>query len=405
MEKGKRKLSVNCGVACLLNDRENTLDNYDQIAINSGTVILSSAINAKLSAKMAKINCGDLLVKDVTGEIIQLDEGTVIGKDSNFKGLFVIATGNLLLTKEGVASLVEAEGVIALETLFYPESADIVSLMKKVSGEKRAYPDDAQAFMESQTLEKIVSNLKGDRKHIWISGRLTGLEKKAFDTIKSRGFTITCHELFTYEGLNAEFETLINCPDRILVHDGFEIVEKINEGQLGLYGKRLYVNGKFCINSDDIPALEALEAIIVKGKAYMPSNAVKIFKEKGKADDYFIYEGRYVEINGFEQFSHNRLGSSINRGEKLSIQVNVTLLFDEDVTPEDIECIASISYNGQVLVSGPAKTALAQKVKTGNGFMGDPSIAEAKKGKASEDGSKAGDVEETKINMGTYILT
>jgi hypothetical protein len=90
--------------------------------------------------------------------------------------------------------------------------------------------------------------------------------------------------------------------------------------------------------------------------------------------------------------------------------VNGCLLFDEDVKAEDIECIASLSYNGTVLALGPAKSALAQKVKTGNGFMGDPAMLETLTGKSIKDmlgNSDHSPKDESKgsvINLGTYIL-
>jgi hypothetical protein len=96
------------------------------------------------------------------------------------------------------------------------------------------------------------------------------------------------------------------------------------------------------------------------------------------------------------------------KGEKLTLLVNGCLQFDDDVTPEDIECIASISYNGSVFVSGPAKSALARKVKTGNGFMGDSSAHEKMTGKKTGDLLHEMPDEEggrSTINLGVYILS
>ena len=76
MSEGKRRLNVNCGLALLLNDREGMLDNYGSVVINCGNIIVSSAINTKLSAKGAIINCGDMIIRDIKGEVIQLDEGS-----------------------------------------------------------------------------------------------------------------------------------------------------------------------------------------------------------------------------------------------------------------------------------------------------------------------------------------
>jgi hypothetical protein len=409
MDETKKTLNVNCGLACLLKDREGILDNYDRVKINCGTAIISTAINAKLNAKGAAINCGDMQVRDINGEILMLDKGAVIDGRASLKDLFIVAKDTLLITKDGMKNLIEAEGLIAVGTVFYPESADTAALIK-ISGDKRAYPDEAQVILGDQTTENIISGLKSDRKHIWISGRLTALEKKALENIRSKGYTVSCAKLFTYEGLDAEYDSIINCPEKTLVPDGYEITWKIREGELGLYGKRIYVDGNFSMKENDISALQEIESVIVKGKASLPASAVKIFKSKGKAADYFIFEGRLVEINGFEQFSHGQLEASNGKGEKLSLFVNGCLVFDKDVTAEDIECIASLSYNGTVLLPAQARAALASKVKIGNGFMGDPAMMEELTGQSVKDlfqgksGEPDGNSGSTSINLGTYIL-
>ena len=407
MNEGKKKLKINCGLALLLSDREGTLDKYDSVAINSGKVIVSSAINAKLNSMGAAINSGDLLVRDIKGEIIQLDKGAVIDSGTSLKDLFVITKDDILVKKEGVKNLNEAEGFISLGKIFYPESANLASLIK-VSGEKQAYPDDAQVFLGNHKLENIITSFKEDKKHVWISGRLTALESKALEEICSRGFNISCGKFFSYEGLNDEYGKHINCPDRNLVPDGYEITGKITGAELPLYGNCIYVDGKFSMEEKDIPALEEIEAIIVKGRASLPAAALKIFKSKGKADDYFVFEGRLVEVNGFEQFSHSTLEASVKKGEKITLLVNGCLHFDKDVTHEDMECIASLSYNGTVLIPGTAKAALASKVKTGNGFMGDPDTLKELTGQSVKDlmgGEKSdGNNGDTSINLGTYVL-
>jgi len=409
MDEKKKKLNVNCGLACLLKDREGILDNYDIIEMNCGTAIISTAINAKLNAKGAALNCGDMKVKDIKGEILMLDNGAVIDGNASLKDLTIIAKDTLLITKDGMKNLTEAEGLIATETVFYPESANTAALLK-ISGNKRAYPDEAQVIIGDQTMEYIVGSLKPDRKHIWISGCLTALEKKALESLRSKGYTVSCTKLFTYEGLDAEYGGIINCPEKTLVPDGYEITRRIREGELALYGKLIYVDGDFHMNENDIPALQEIESVIVKGKASLPTSSVKIFKSKGKASDYFIFEGRLVEINGFEQFSHSQLEASVRKGEKFSLFVNGCLVFDKDVTAEDIECITALSYNGTVLISGDAKAAITAKVKTGNGFMGDPAMMEELTGQSVKDllqgnsGKSDEDSGSTDINIGTYIL-
>ena len=400
-------LSVNCGLACLLEDKHGILDNYDRVEINSGTVIVSAELNAKLTAKSAAINAGDLRVCDIRGEIIQLDKAVIDGS-ADLKGLFVIAKDDLVVRPDGINALAEADEVIALGTIYYPGSAKLSSLIK-VSGEKRSYPDDALVVLGDHRLESLLSTAAtgAKTKHIWVSGRITALDKKAMEKAKEMGLVFSSAKLFTYEGLNETYGPLFNCPDRILVPDGHEVAGKINASELPLYGKKIYVDGDFTMEEKDIPALSEVESIIVRSKASLPSSAVKIFREKGRAESYFVFEGRLVEVNGFQQLSHGQLAPLVEKSEKITLLVNGCLLFDDDVTSEDTECIAAMSYNGTVLISGRAKAALASKVKTGNGFMGDPSKMEELTGSSVKDlagNSKKEEKGKTTFNMGTYIL-
>lgn len=401
----KKILTVNSGLACLLKDRQGVLDNYDSVMINSGTVIVSAEISAKLTAKGGSINSGNLQVKEIRGEIVQLEKDAVIDGNTGLKDLFVIAKDRLLVTKEGMKKLVEADGLMALGTVYYPESGDMAGLAK-ISGEKKAYPDNCEIFLGDKNLETLVGANGAGKKHIWVSGRLTALDKKTFDRARSLGLTVTCSKFFSYEGLNSEYGDMITCTERILVPDGYEITGKIDASELALYGPKIYADGNFTMAEKDIPALEEVQSIIVKGKATLPASAVKLFRSRGKADKYFVFEGRLCEINGFEQLTHGMLDASSKKGEKITYLVNGCIMFDSDVTAEDMECIASLSYNGTVLIPSDVKSSLAVKVKQGNGFMGDPDKLSELTGKNLKDLIKGvtGESGDSTLNLGTYIL-
>jgi hypothetical protein len=400
-------LLINCGLACLLNDPGGVLDAYGKININCGTFIVSPELNAKLNAKKMSLNAGNIRIKEVKGKIVELDSGTVIDGKTNFKDLFIITVGDLVLKSGGLRSLAEAEGVIVTGTLFYPESDDLSALIK-INGHKRAYPGDAYALLGDWDLEKAVAAAPKDSRHIWVSGKITALNRKSLEDAKAGNLKISCSALFSYEGLNAAFGDLFNCPDRILVPDGYEISGNLESGKIPLYGPKIYVKGDFIMEEKDLPLLEKIESIIVKGKAKLPVSTLGVFKEKGKAEDYYVFEGRLHEINGYARYSRGQLAAMSSAGEKISVVVNGRLDFDEDISAEDAACIASLSYNGTVMVPAGVKAALASRVKEANGFMGDPADYEKLSGGGIRDFAGAspdnGDKGSKSINTGTYML-
>ncbi|MDR1025325.1 MAG: hypothetical protein LBL56_06310, partial [Treponema sp.] len=368
-EKSEKELIINSGMVCLLNDAGGVLDAYTGITVNCGAFMASPEIYAKLAAKNARINTGDLKIQEVKGRIIQLDADTVIDGGMDLKGLSVLASGNLIARGEGVKSLGETEGVVVLGTLYYPASGDFASLAK-VQGRKQAYPDGARVFLGDQNLGKILTVLPPDVKHLWIDGTLNAPDARALEAAKAAGLKVDCNSLFTYEGLYGLYAELFHCPDLLLVPDGYEITGNLESAQLPLYGPKIYVNGNFNMESGDLLLLEALEAIVVRGRAKLPSSVVSVFRKKGKAGDYEIFEGRLMELNGDVHWGHRQFADAA--GEKLTVKTNGCFQFDDDVTEEDLECIAALSYNGVVLIPHHLKSILSSKVKEANGFMGDP---------------------------------
>jgi hypothetical protein len=120
MERGGG-LPINCGLACILSDREEILDAYAEIRINCGTFIASPQVYAKLSGGNAQINTGDLRIREIKSALLQLDGGM------DLTGFFILVSGNLVATEEGLAALEKAEGLIALETFgALPDRAALV---------------------------------------------------------------------------------------------------------------------------------------------------------------------------------------------------------------------------------------------------------------------------------------
>jgi hypothetical protein len=363
-----KNLKINCGTAILFKDERGILDSHERISLNCGDLLVASEINAKLLEKNAHINSGSIEVLDITGEVSQLAPNTVIDGTVSYAGRFIITLGNLLVQGRGVESLSEATGVFVENVLFYPASSNL-SCLAKVRGKLRAYPDDAQVMLGSYDLEKQVANAARDKKHIWVSDTITALDEAPLAKARRDGLKFTAQTLFTYEGFNDTYGELFTVNERTLVPDGYEVAESVEEGKLVIYGTKLYVKGDLTLNECDADELAEKEAIIVQGRANLPSSCVKAFRRIGKAAAYCIEDGLSREINGFEEFTHAQLQMMVQRGEKISVKLNGFLRFTDDVTPEDMECIRSLSCDGMVIIPNEARGALGSRIKASNGII------------------------------------
>jgi hypothetical protein len=405
METGK-KLSINCGLACLLSDQEGTLDAYAAIQINCGQLIVSRAVYAKLSGERARINTGLLQVVELKGRILRLDGNTILDAGADLKDRFVIVDGSLIVREGGLEKLGEAGGLIVLDKLYYPEPGNLASLAGMIGG-KRSYPAGAHVLLGDQSLAVALAALPPGVKHLWIDGALNALDAKTLETARAAGIRIDCASLFTYEGLYAAYGGLFHCPDPVLVGDGYEITGDLQAAKLVFYGPKVYVNGDFSMEAKDLPLLEALEAIVIRGRATLPGSAIQTFRKKGRAGDYELIEGRLVTINGNAQWGHRQFAESRAAGrpeEKLTIQVNGCLIFDDDVTEEDLDCVAALSCNGVVLLPSRLKGVLASRIKEAHGFIGDKKDFEALKAGGGNEPAGPADEDEVSINTGSYIL-
>jgi ribosomal protein S11 len=193
-------------------------------------------------------------------------------------------------------------------------------------------------------------------------------------------------------------------------------VESVKAGALILYSPKLYVKGDLTLSERDAAELAEKEAIIVKGRANLPPVCIKAFRRIGKAASYRVLDRAAREINGIEEFTHAQLQTIVKRGEKISLTVNGSLRFTDDVTPEDMDCIESLSYNGMVQISAEARGALASRIGGANGFMGDlASLQEFARGLGGQvpfldhqllmyTDDEDSDADVTRINAGVFVL-
>jgi hypothetical protein len=128
----------------------------------------------------------------------------------------------------------------------------------------------------------------------------------------------------------------------------------------------------------------------------MPVSAAADFKACGKANEYVLYEGILMSVNGKETISHNQLQSALAKGITYTLNINGVVKFLDDVTADDIDAIAAISCNGIIYAPGSARGVLDSKIKNMNGKIMDLEQYEETKDKADND--------VVTINSGTYRL-
>jgi len=167
-----------------------------------------------------------------------------------------------------------------------------------------------------------------------------------------------------------------------------------------LYGDKLYIYGDLMISHDQVEHLNGFNSIIVDGTATMPITAAGAFKVCGKANDYELYEGILLSVNGTESIGHEQLQTAIRLGIRYTLKVNGKMTFLEDVTAEDIDAIAAVHCNGIIYAPGSVRSALDTKMKVLNGKIINLECEESE----DEEQNEQAENTVTTINAGNYRL-
>lgn len=364
----KNALSISCGAACLIRDSRNSLDQIQALSLSCGLLLVSEEVNAKLIAMKASISCDRSIVTSYQGEYVQLSQASPDGVD--FTGKFPLIAGSLLVTEAGAKALASADGALISGTLYYPDTC--TGAMSGIIGEKRPYPAEAFPILGDRKLDRLLAETGAAL--VWVSGEVSALEESALLRAKERNVQIRCGKLLIGERAYSEFAERFHADEVELIPDGYAVTGplKLTEAAAALYGTKLYVRGGLRLDPENADCLSQFEAIRVNGCATLPSACAKAFRAIGSAEFYRLCDDAPYTINGWETFSHERLHGMVERGEKMALEINGFALFDNDVTAEDMQAIASIVCNGFIVLPGEAQGALKHNSIEINGFTSTP---------------------------------
>jgi len=363
-----KSLHINTGNAMLLNENSEMLSVYDSVNINAGTMVVSRKVYEKLTGMGVSLNSGNMNIIDVTGKLTELAGNTTITASMSYKDCFLVCDGNIIV--EDAKGLDGVTGLYA-KRLFHAESVDLGGIMGVGAMARTVYPDNAKLHIGNMTIDGTSRIILNGNTLYWVHGAVKALDGVALEEMRLKGTTFHCESLIIRIGLFEKYSALFTADRFTFIPDDHNVVDDItlDSATALLHGEKLFVLGDLMVPYDQEQYLKGLSSLIINGTVTMPITAVAEFKAIGKANDYEVYEGILMPVNGFQTLGHEQCQTAIERGIKYTLKINGALYFMSDVTAQDMDAIAAVHCNGLIGAPDRARGMLDGKVKNVNGII------------------------------------
>lgn len=151
----KKNMKINCGTCDVRKVQEETLAQYDSIAINAGLVLSDERSRALLDKYNVHLNCGTVL--DVEGDVqIKTINGShEIRSTDAVEGKFYYVVNGRLVIGTGTEKIMEnCVGLMINGVVGYPESMSGKLAMMTVNGAASCYPDGAVVLKRTAVIDR-----------------------------------------------------------------------------------------------------------------------------------------------------------------------------------------------------------------------------------------------------------
>ena len=384
-----KKLNLNAANICILKNDKDFFGTFDKINLNTAKATFTKETYNELLSQGMNLNAAQINIIEFEGEAVDIGDAIIDGS-VDYRGKYLIG-GRIQIVDEYVLDGVT--GILAND-IIAPEG---IKFDFKVDGRVHFYPGNAVIVDENIKLnERYVARLE-DNVVLWTFNQVDALDDKAVAVLIGKGITVRCGHLLISESSERLYGKEFKA-DRIdVIPDGFEYLDgdiTLTTLNAGLYGDKIYVNGNFIIADDVTKELENFSEIIVTGEVYVSSVMLSQWKKVGKAGKIIPCKGKVWLINGTEKITHGQLDAAKTAGLQYTLIINGVVEFTEDVTKDDLDCIAAVSYNGVIKMPDQIIPFFKSKVIEANGLLESLKKEEVK---------EAEDVNKYNINVADFV--
>ena len=325
-----KKMVVNCAICDMRNVTEETLQNYEQVVVNSATVLLTPGAKELINRHNVVLNAAEVLeVPD--GENVRVNtqngvyELTCREAPPADQIAILMVNGSLTVGPDALEAAKAYHKIKVNGTVLLPRSLAGKLSNLSVNGSTSVYPDGAILLKRNALLDRTFPLRARENALYWAARRLvftdTTLDVKKLADKRVR---FASREALLAESLaEAVTPLLTEDTDITVVPDGTVFVNddvRMTGRFIKKCGTRAYINGDLIVDQDAADVLPQLEYLYVNGDVKLPEALADAFEDvKAQYDELVVLKrlGKIIQ---------DQVKASVDRGllEKFSDGITVT---------------------------------------------------------------------------------
>lgn len=277
----KKTLIVNCAVCDARDPQENVLEKYENININSATILVTPESEAILANHNVNTNCAKQIrvPKDAP---VQVVNGKVeISADSIVEeGTVLVVNGKLTVFSGGEGNLRKYAMIYVNGKMLCPADSGVDAGRISVNGRLETYPAGAAIVKENAVIDRLFA-LRAKPMIYWSNRFIFVSDTIDPAAITAKGASFCAKSAVVAESLAEGIVPLLNedC-DIVLVPDGTAFVPgelTLDDTAIMRYGTKLFVNGELEIPAESAGALSRIEYLYVNGDVSVAESLQQAF--------------------------------------------------------------------------------------------------------------------------------
>ena len=284
-----KKMIVNCASCDMRKVSEETLQNYEQIVVNSALVLVTPETKELLNRYNVMLNTADVLEVPAGDDVRVNDhngayELTADAAPEAGVWAMLMVNGALTIGEDALEAARAYQRIRVNGAEMRPKSMAGKLSNLSVNGSIETYPDGAIRLRRNAIIDKTFPLRIRENALYWAARRLIFTNADLdVEKLVQKGVRFSSRTALIAESLAEKVTPLLTeDTDILIVPDGTGFVNgyaKVNKRFLKKFGTKLYVNGDLIVESDAAEVLPKIEYLYVNGAAKVPADLVDAFEE------------------------------------------------------------------------------------------------------------------------------